>query len=64
MWAQYKRTLVVTQILILLVTLGTYFGLGRQWTIAAMTFAMMQAGGVMGAAWAVRLKRNLLPLNK
>ena len=59
MWAQYKRTLVVTQILILLVTVGTYLGLGRHWPMAAMAFATMQAGSVMGAAWAVRLKRNL-----
>jgi len=59
MWAQYKRTLVVTQILILLVTVGTYLGLGRQLPMALMTFAVMQAGSVMGAAWAVRLKRNL-----
>ena len=45
------------------VFLGTHLGLG-QWQFTLMTFAMMQVGGLSGASWAARLKRNLAPFNK
>jgi hypothetical protein len=59
MWAQYRKTLVVTQVLICLVTLAVYFGVHRLWALAFLYFLMMQVGAVLGAAWSLRLKRKM-----
>ena len=59
MWEQYKKTFVLTQVLICLVTLAVYLGAHRLWVLAALYFFMMQVGAVLGAAWAVRLKRKV-----
>ena len=59
MWAQYKKTFVVTQLLICLVTLAVYLGAHRLWVLAALYFLTMQVGAVVGAAWALRLKRKV-----
>ena len=58
MWAQYKRTLLITQVVIAIVTWIAYLG-QRQWFTAALLFLVMQVGAVVGAAWALRLRRIL-----
>lgn len=59
MWAQYKKTFVFTQVLICLVTLAVYLGMHRLWILAAIYFVTMQVGAVLGAAWALRLRRKV-----
>jgi hypothetical protein len=61
MWEQYKKTFGRIQTAIALVSGAVFFGMGRQWFVTAIFFLMMQVGGVIGAAWAVRLKRKLQP---
>jgi uncharacterized membrane protein YfcA len=55
MWAQYKKTFVFTQVVIVVVTCIAYLG-QRQWPAAALLFLVMQVGAVLGAAWALRLR--------
>ena len=70
MWAQYKKTFWPMQALILAVALVIYFGMNHLFIRAAIFWAIMQIGGVLGAAWAARLKKiilansNRLPLSK
>lgn len=59
MWEQYKRTFLSTQIFIAAITAILYFKLGGH-LIVTMTFlATMELGGLVGAAWASRLKRMM-----
>jgi hypothetical protein len=54
----YKRTLVATQTLIAAVTVAVLWQSHR--LVAALLFlAMMQAGAVLGAIWAARLKEKI-----
>jgi hypothetical protein len=64
---QYRKTFIRMQITIAVVTAAVYLGLGHQWRMAAMFFAVMQISAVIGAHWAVRLRalvlrREALPL--
>jgi len=59
MWSHYKKTFVFMQILICLVTLGVFFGMNRLWQLAALYFVTMQIGAVLGAVWALRLRRKV-----
>ena len=61
MWEQYKKTFGSMQVFIAVVTVGLFFGLGRQWSMAAGFFLMMQTGAVFGAAWATRLRKRFHP---
>jgi Na+/melibiose symporter-like transporter len=61
MWQQYRKTFTGMQVVITLVTLAVYFGMGRLPALAGLFFLTMQAGAVIGAAWAARLKRRLSP---
>jgi hypothetical protein len=59
MWTQYKKTFAKTQLVIALVTAGTYLGLGQVATRSLAFFLMMQVGALAGAAWGIRLKRKV-----
>ncbi len=61
MWDHYRKTLVRMQMFIALTTGALYFGLSRRWVMAAVFFAMMQVGAVIGAWWGDRLRRRLRP---
>jgi uncharacterized membrane protein YfcA len=59
MWAQYKKTLIPTQIFIIgACVLGYYWGRLNVFQVIA-AFVMMQLGSLLGAWWAARLKRQL-----
>ena len=59
MFEQYKKTFVGVQAVIFLVTVWMYFVCDRHIDAAAVFFVVMQIGGVMGAAWAYRLRNKL-----
>jgi hypothetical protein len=59
MWEQYKRTFLSTQIFILALTAILFFKLGHNVIMTTTFLAMMELGGLVGAAWATRLKRIL-----
>jgi hypothetical protein len=59
MWEQYKKTLPGMQLLIGAVTITTLIWSQRLY-LAGTFFLMMQAGAVLGAAWATRLRRLFL----
>lgn len=59
MWEQYKKTFAQMQLVIAVVTLGTYLYLGHEALRSAVFFLMMQAGAVAGARWGLRLKRKV-----
>ena len=58
MWAQYKKTFVFTQVMIIFITCLAYLG-QRVWLAAALLFLVMQVGAVLGAGLAQRLRRSL-----
>ena len=60
MWQQYKRNLLGIQLLSCGAAAWVYFGLTHNPAAAAWIFLTMQVGGVLGAAWAARLKRKIL----
>jgi cyanate permease len=57
MLERYKRTFVGTQTLIAAVTIVLLVKL-QGWQVAAVFFATMQLGAVLGAIWASQLKRK------
>jgi hypothetical protein len=58
LWAQYRKTLVGTQILIGGVTIAVLIQSHR--VFAALTFwAVMQVGAILGAAWALRIRSRI-----
>jgi hypothetical protein len=59
MWEQYKRTFAKTQLVIAVVTGGTYFYMGQLAARSAVFFLMMQMGAVVGAMWGTRLKNKV-----
>jgi Na+/melibiose symporter-like transporter len=61
MWQHYRKTFNGMQIVIAMVTVAIYFGMGRLPALAGLFFLTMQAGALIGAAWAARLKRRLSP---
>ena len=56
MWSQYKSTSLRIQTVIAMVTCAAYFATGHRLPAAAVFFAVMQIGAVLGAMWGVRLK--------
>lgn len=58
MWEQYKKTFRGMQIAIGLVVLGVLF-VTHNLRVAAVFFATMQIGAILGAGWGLRLKRIL-----
>ena len=70
MWEQYQKTLIPVQ-LVIFISCGYLWYSGRVTIGAAIAFfVIMQLGGLIGAAWAARLKRRIevkrgrLPLDK
>jgi NAD/NADP transhydrogenase beta subunit len=60
MWQQYKRNFLGIQAMSCGVAAWVYFGLTHNWAASTWIFLTMQVGGVLGAAWATRLKRKIL----
>jgi hypothetical protein len=58
MLERYKRTLLVTQAVIAVVSLGIFVE-SRMWEAAVVFFLVMQFGALVGAMWAARLKRRI-----
>jgi uncharacterized membrane protein YfcA len=56
MWQQYKKTLVGMQLSIAVMTGAAYMMVYRSLPPAAVFFAVMQVGAVLGAYWGARLK--------
>jgi hypothetical protein len=56
MWAQYRTTFLRIQAVILVVTCAAFVAAGYRLPAAAVFFAVMQLGAVLGAVWGVRLK--------
>lgn len=59
MWGQYKRTLLLVQATILVVTVWVYLTAHHLLLLAALFFAVMQLGAILGAMWAHRLKQKV-----
>ena len=58
MWDQYRKNFVGMQTLIAMVTYGAFASANGRWAPAALVFATMQVGMVLGAAWGTRLRRR------
>jgi hypothetical protein len=56
MWAHYRKTFLGIQVVIAMVTCMAFLGTGYRLPAAAVFFAVMQFGAVLGAMWAVRIK--------
>ena len=67
MWQHYRKTLPFVQTFILIACTFLFFYKAAPLTVIAVFFAMMQAGSLLGAVWAVRLKQKMnsdrLPLH-
>jgi uncharacterized membrane protein len=61
MWDHYKKTFKSVQAAIAIATVGIYFGLQRRVSVTLVFFLMMQAGSLVGALWAKRLRRKMQP---
>jgi uncharacterized membrane protein YfcA len=60
MWAQYKRTLIPTQLLIITVALILIYGVKDTTpTLVVVTVIVMELGSLLGAWWGARLKRKI-----
>ena len=59
MWAQYRKTLIPTQFIVLSVCLCVLLLFKAPWQGVVAIFAAMQVGAILGARWAVRLKRKI-----
>lgn len=60
MWAQYKKTLVVTQLMILAVCCLVLYVTHGNLANTLGVFLVMQLGGVIGAWYGVRLRDRVL----
>ena len=59
MWEHYKKTFKSVQAAIAIATIGIYFGLQHRVFVTLVFFLMMQAGSLVGALWANRLRRKM-----
>ena len=59
MWAQYRKTLIPTQIVVAIVCLCMLLLFKAPWQGVLAIFAAMQIGAILGARWGVRLKRKI-----
>jgi uncharacterized membrane protein YqjE len=59
MWTQYRTTFLRIQALILIVTCAAFVAAGYRLPAAAVFFAVMQLGAVLGAMWGVRIRGTL-----
>lgn len=63
MWEQYRKTLIPTQAVIITICIAMYFIFHARWQEMVMIFLTMQFCAVIGARWAVRLKRKVTNSN-
>lgn len=59
MWAQYKKTFLPIQIVIMLVTCAVFFATGYRFPEASVFFTVMQIGAALGAMWGVRMQSRI-----
>jgi len=59
MWKQYRKTLIPTQLVIFTICLIALFVAKLPIVAVLIYFAVMQAFGIIGAAWAVRLQNKI-----
>lgn len=59
MWEQYRKTFLGVQVVTLAVTAWVHFKVTHNWASTGVIFLTMQVGGVLGAAWAARLRRRM-----
>ena len=59
MWEQYRKTLIPTQFIVLTICLCTLLLFKAPWQGVLAIFVAMQIGAILGARWAVRLKRKI-----
>jgi hypothetical protein len=59
MWAQYKKTFLRIQIVIMLVTCAAFVATGYRAPAASVFFTVMQIGAVLGAMWGVRMQARI-----
>lgn len=59
MWEHYRKTFGRMQVFILAASMALYYALERRLIVAAMFFAMMQVGALLGAWWGDRLRKRL-----
>ncbi|HEY6173382.1 MAG TPA: hypothetical protein VIX73_03020, partial [Kofleriaceae bacterium] len=59
MWALYRNTFFRFQALIALVTCAAFVATGYRLSAAAVFFAVMQLGAVLGAMWSRPARRGL-----
>src|ERR1041384_6147381 len=57
MWALYRNTFVRFQVLIAVVSCAVFIAAGYRLPAAAVFFAVMQVGAVLGAMWGVPARR-------
>ena len=60
MWEQYRKTAAVTQLFTLAACLAMKYLMHLPWRAVAVTFVVMQLGGLLGAWWAARLRRRIV----
>ena len=61
MWQHYRKTLPFVQAFIVIACLILYFYKAAPLAAIVLFFVMMQAGSLLGAVWAVRLKQKMGP---
>ena len=59
MWAQYKKTFLPIQIVIMSVTCAVFFATGQRAQQASVFFTVMQIGAALGAMWGVRMQARI-----
>jgi hypothetical protein len=59
MWLQYRKTVIPTQLFIVVVSIALYWKGGFPLFVVGVFFLVMQIGEVIGAAWATRLQRKI-----
>ena len=59
MWAQYRKTLIPTQLIVITICLCMFFLFKAPWLSILAVFVAMQIGAIVGARWAMRLKRKI-----
>ena len=59
MWAQYRKTLIPTQLIVITICLCTLLLFKAPWQGVVAIFVAMQIGAILGARWAVRLRRKI-----
>jgi hypothetical protein len=58
MLERYKRTFLVTQVVIVAITAAIFVRF-HVWQAAATFFLAMQLGAIAGSAWGARIKRKI-----